>query len=275
MQSQAGADPIDITITWQTGLNSLGSCGAACYFPIASPYGVFIPDSAVGAPDIVVHEIAHRYRHGVMGWWFFGDVSYYFWCTSHGIFDVLYDSRCAFAEGWADYFPLVVNGDGCFDFETNGPCDGGSNSVDLEYQGWGDGRPIGDQVEGRVAGALYDVTDDNNEGFDDRWDSFWAVWTVLGDLPPVYTALGFYTSWMGREEWALQAPLTMRFYNNTIEYFKIGLPMVLRAEGSSGIPATPTPTPPPTVTPTPFDSPLPTPTSFQSPLATPTPPGPE
>lgn len=212
-----------------------------------------------------------------MGAWFFGDILSYVQCISHGIFDVLYDSRCAFAEGWADYFPLIVNGDRCFDLETRGPCDGVMDytSFDLEYQGWWDGRPIGDQVEGRVAGALYDVTDDNNEGFDDRGDSFSRVWTVLGDLPPVYTALNFYTLWMGHGYWGLLAPLTNRFYNNTIEYHRMGLPLVMNAEGSSGIPATPTPTPRPTVTPTPFDSPLPTPTSFESPLATPTPPGPE
>jgi hypothetical protein len=91
---------------------------------------------------------------------------YDFGCFSHEIFSQE-SVQCAWSEGWADYFAVAVNGDICYDFD-DGPCTGQANirHFDLENHtrndsaqdfAWGDG------VEGRVAGALYDLMDSANE----------------------------------------------------------------------------------------------------------------
>jgi hypothetical protein len=92
---------------------------------------------------------------------------YQFSCFDHEIYSQE-STQCGWSEGWADFFAIAVNGDACYDFDI-GPCTG---VVDVRYfdlenhtrndpnaQGswWGDG------VEGRVAGALYDLMDSTNE----------------------------------------------------------------------------------------------------------------
>jgi hypothetical protein len=92
---------------------------------------------------------------------------YQFNCFDHDIFSQE-SVQCAWSEGWADFFAIGVNGDVCYD-KGQGPCTGVAdqdkydlenhtrNDPDAQGSWWGDG------VEGRVAGALYDLMDSTNE----------------------------------------------------------------------------------------------------------------
>jgi len=135
------------------------------------------------------------------------------------------NTGCAWYEGWANFFALAVNGDRCYDINESFCGDG---SVDLENHTRNDNPqtfPWGDTVEGRVAGALYDLMDSSNEnpwfdtaawGFDwiadnalaypgknsfiyfyygspanDRHDTLRSLWqnTIDYDQPPVANAI--------------------------------------------------------------------------------------
>ena len=133
-----------------------------------------------------MHEIGHRYRHNALGVWFFADIFSYLNCMQHYMFSLMSNQHCAWSEGWADYFALIVNSqfsanDWCFDYQDFGPCS--QNSHDLENQGCGDANAamgaVGDFVEGRIAGALWDITDGHDDGWDIHWNSFGAVWTLM------------------------------------------------------------------------------------------------
>ncbi len=235
--SIGGSEPGSIIMRWEPNINLWGYCDDACYLPIVSPGGVFIPDEDSDTPDTVVHEIGHRYRHNALGLWFFTDAPSYLSCTQHYIFSLVPNQRCAWSEGWADYFALIINSqstanDWCYDHDGLGPC--GPGSDDLENQGWWDARVangiVGDYVEGRIAGALWDTTDDRNDLWDTRGDGFWAIWTLMHESPHEFTTREFYDAWMNR--WGNSASVACRYYNNTIDYgacpiYRVRLPLIL------------------------------------------------
>src|SRR5438477_3987798 len=69
---------------------------------------------------------------------------------------------CAWIEGFADWFQAAVTNRPVFDYD-------GTNVEDLEGPTWGTGGwDNGDGVEGRIAGAMIDLTDTNNEAYWDR-----------------------------------------------------------------------------------------------------------
>lgn len=232
-----GAEPGELLTRWVKNVDSMGVCSGACYVPVVSPNGVFIPHVTVDSPDIVVHEVGHRYHHNALGFWYYANVPSYLFCTQHGMFDIMPNETCSWGEGWADYFALIANSptdpnDWCFDYTGVGPC--GPGASDLGNQGWTDsyaaiGR-VGDLVEGRVAGALWDVTDHPDDGFDNRWDSFWYVWTLMREWPHENRPREFYDAWMA--SWGDTASVACRYYNNTIDYGDCALlylPLIMRA----------------------------------------------
>jgi len=114
--------------------------------------------------DTVVHETGHHYMWNKTGWWLWWDIG----CYNHQLFSQE-SLECAWSEGWADFLPLAVNRDWCFDFGI-GPCTGTPDYdyYNLEAHSRDDDQrvfPGGDRVEGRVAGALYDLFDAQNEGY--------------------------------------------------------------------------------------------------------------
>jgi hypothetical protein len=116
------------------------------------------------------------------GWWLWWDIG----CYNHQLFSQE-DVNCAWSEGWADFLPLVVNGDPCYDFDA-GPCTGGPDirHFNLEAHSRSDNPqlfPWGDAVEGRVAGALYDLFDNTNEGFDSATFGFAPVANPVFQAP--------------------------------------------------------------------------------------------
>ncbi|PKO20293.1 MAG: hypothetical protein CVU38_20910, partial [Chloroflexi bacterium HGW-Chloroflexi-1] len=72
---------------------------------------------------------------------------------------------CGWSEGWAQMWHMYVNGDSIHHYPGDG-------SDDLENQTWGTaGWDNGDQVEGRVAGALWDLFD-----YDYEYDPISGTW---------------------------------------------------------------------------------------------------
>ncbi|MFC8277265.1 hypothetical protein ACFUJR_32995 [Streptomyces sp. NPDC057271] len=107
-----------------------------------------------GAPDdnfTTIHEIAHNYMYNV-----YGSLPNTPNCSPHTLTGVS-SSGCAWVEGWADYLPTVVN---------NSPViNPRGTTINLDHTGsfglretGADLKPIGWETEGRVAGALWDLT---------------------------------------------------------------------------------------------------------------------
>jgi len=92
----------------------------------------------------------------------------------------------------------VVNNDPCFDRELNTCSD---NHYDLENRNRRDGPPgypWGDGVEGRVAGALYDWVDFDNEDpwYDDAYIDFNSIAEII-EAWEVATFSGFWQNYSG------------------------------------------------------------------------------
>jgi subtilisin-like proprotein convertase family protein len=171
-------------------------CGSFFYVGTGEPF-IFLSNQQRNSSDTVVHETGHHYMWNATGWWLWWDIS----CYIHQLFSQE-DAYCGWSEGWADFLPLVVNGDSCYDFGIGHCGDGGGAFENLETRNRSDvppQYPWGDSVEGRVAGALYDIYDYANDGYDsaaygfdpiadivfqgpveDRFTAFWESWKTSG-----------------------------------------------------------------------------------------------
>lgn len=124
----------------------------------------------------VTHEYGHASMHSVYGlYWPPTDCGDW-----HGI-GTASGIVCAWTEGWADYWSLIVLNDPIYTWGCAPPCT--PNSRDLENRTGGGGTwDRGDQVEGNVAGTLWDWGDSANEG-NDVTDAtlapFWKIWDVF------------------------------------------------------------------------------------------------
>lgn len=153
--------------------------------------------------------------YNVTGWWLWYNIG----CYSHALFSQE-DADCAWSEGWADFLPLVVNGDSCYDF-GQGPCTGipDRDYYNLETHSRSDNPqlfPWGDTVEGRVAGVLYDLFDNTNEGFDSANFGFRPIVDLVFQEPLEQTFLLFWQNWMGSGQNRHHA--VRAIYQNTIDY---------------------------------------------------------
>ncbi len=116
--------------------------------------------------DIVNHEyghamMVHAYSHVLPGG-----------CNEQPI-NVGSCEGVAWREGWANFFALVVTPDGQMDYDLNG------FHFDVEYH-QSSNFAQGPAVSGRVAGALLDLWDTDNDGEDENSDypvSFETVYT--------------------------------------------------------------------------------------------------
>jgi len=214
-------DPGSVTARWETGRNDLTPCGGSCFY--AGPGGpyIFIADNSVGSPDTVVHETGHHYMYNATGWWLWWDIG----CYDHGLFSQE-DVNCAWSEGWADFLPLAVNSmlnpnDTCYDFGV-GPCTGipDQGHYNLETHNRNDNPsqfPWGDTVEGRVAGALYDLWDSTNEPiYDIATFGFDPIADLVFQAPHEDTVHKFWDSWKASGQNKHQA--VQAIYQNTIDY---------------------------------------------------------
>jgi hypothetical protein len=177
------------------------------------------PDGKQVSADIILHEVGHQYMRNAIGEWYWPPDTWpdLLACREHSMFSQE-PLLCAWVEGWGDFFPLAVNGDSCYDF-GQGPCTGfpDVDYYNVEDHGRGDGWEEGDTVEGRVAGALYDLFDNTNDGFDQASFGFDPVWEIVRDDLREDRFFLFWMNWRIVKQYnahrAVQA-----IYQNAIDY---------------------------------------------------------
>ncbi len=118
------------------------------------------PNSAI----TVVHEIAHAVMDDVYNDAFPAAPA----CNPHSVSGTS-SAGCAWTEGWAEWFPATVYNDPYFRWPSG-------SSLDLENASWHNGWGEGDTTEGRIAGALIDITDRTDENY---WDAYGETYTNL------------------------------------------------------------------------------------------------
>ncbi|MFZ3070413.1 MAG: hypothetical protein WA110_04745 [Anaerolineaceae bacterium] len=207
MLLNTGVDPGGVMALWEDGIDSYGNCTGSCFIPGEEPR-IFISDQSRLSRDTVVHEVGHHYMWNKTNW--------VHGCGDHSMF-IPSEANCAWSEGWADFLPLPVNGDTCYDFGI-GPCSG--SYYDLEAHSLTDPPPPpyyrGDMVEGRVAGALYDLFDTTNEDFDSDDFGMVPLTEVVFQEPLEQSFPDFWESWKVTRHSQHNAVRT--FYQNTIDY---------------------------------------------------------
>lgn len=119
------------------------------------------PDSR----QLVVHEAAHSIMDDVYDDVVFSAPN----CANHQI-HVTSSKGCAWQEGFADWLPTYIYNDPHFRW-PNGA------ALNLETPTWGTpGWSNFDTTEGRVAGALLDLVDSANDGFDTYGEGVSSIW---------------------------------------------------------------------------------------------------
>lgn len=206
-------DPGTASARWERDENSFLPCTSSCCWPYSPINGIFISHQYRVSSDVVLHELGHHYMYNAMGAWWWSDIGDMLACLSHGIQEQE-NPLCAWAEGWATFYALVVNGDACFDWD-NLPC--GGATINLETPTWGTaGWDDGDEVEGRVTGALYDIFDVTDDGIDHAHFGFMPIWEIAGDAAAEYAFAEFWNKWQTSshdQHFPVQA-----IYQNTINY---------------------------------------------------------
>jgi hypothetical protein len=153
-----------------------------------------------GFPDVIVHEMAHNYMWNIYGDWM--PVTY---CPDPHYINAVSHVNCAWTEGWAYLLPLVVNDDPIFH------ADGWSVNLENPTGPWDDG----DAVEGRVAGALWDIFDTVNDGYDQYSDGFTEIWDTIYNQND-NNFLEYWAAWRSRGHNDHDAVKSV--YQNTIDY---------------------------------------------------------
>ncbi|HSH00902.1 MAG TPA: hypothetical protein VLL52_00195 [Anaerolineae bacterium] len=156
---------------------------------------------------VVIHEYAHNIMDNVYS-------SYPSTpnCNPHTIQGTS-SAGCAWSEGWAEFIPSVVNNDPTYRWASGA-------SLNLENPTWETfGWDDGDDVEGRVAGSLWDMYDNANED-DDQYtesDDFAPFWDIFYNQDDA----NFYWHWQAWLAYGYDnssaGPL-MSMYQSTIDY---------------------------------------------------------
>lgn len=221
-------DPGSVTAMWEPGLNCypwlipgfnfICNSSFAYGVPIL-PHFLFIADNNNNnSMDVVVHETGHMFMVNANGWWYVASNCFY-----HYMFTAV-DAGCAWAEGWADFLPLPVNNDPCYNINSVNPCSGSENFnyYNLETHSRADNPSSfnwGDAVEGRIAAALYDLYDSNNEGFDRIYAGFSPISHIALGSSQITTFQNFWNSWVSSGQNQFLSGLTLWW--NTINYVNI------------------------------------------------------
>ena len=211
--SNPQTDPGSVTARWQAGQNALGLClSGSCFYAGSGGPFIFIAHGDRNSPDQVIHEVGHQYMYNATQWWWWNPIC----AVTHNIF-VQTDVNCAWSEGWAYFLSLSVNGDPCYDWGIGSCGAGGGVFENLETPTWGDNRPQSDTVEGRVAGALYDLWDSNNEPiYDSAIFGFAPIWNIVRAAPHEISFQEFWNSW--RASGNNRHHAVRAIYQNTIDY---------------------------------------------------------
>ena len=161
-------------------------------------------ESHTRALDVVQHEYGHFVMHMVYN--LYWPITH---CPSPHYINRFSHPNCAWTEGWANFLPLAVQNEPNFEW-------GDGNDINLEEPTWGTPNwDDGDGVEGRVAGALHDIYDSTNDGYDTFTDGFLNIWDVVYHQTDDNFA-EFYTAWGSRGHNQVDAVYSI--YQNTINY---------------------------------------------------------
>ena len=155
---------------------------------------------------VVGHEFGHNIMYRVYGNWM--PTTY---CPSPHYVNRSSHVNCAWTEGWANFLPLAVNNDPVYRWASG-------SSINLETPTWGTSNwDNGDDVEGRVAGALWDIFDNINDGDDTYSDgSITNIWDTLYHQND-YNFSQYWSAWQSRGHNVSGA--CMSIYQNTIDYY--------------------------------------------------------
>ncbi|WP_250002869.1 hypothetical protein [Actinoplanes sp. M2I2] len=187
----------NIDIEWEAGINR-----GAFYDPRDDEVRLGAPDP--GEPWVVVHELGH----GVMDDVYEDNMppSEQPACRTHFVTRQS-GPICAWVEGFADWYGTAVL--------NNPDISGGRGNI--ETATWGTpGWDNGDQVEGRVAGALWDLVDTADDGTDTYNDSLTNVWDTF--LNARVTTFAGYWATRGQENKQVGDPALGSLFQNTIDY---------------------------------------------------------
>ena len=163
-----------------------------------------------GADPLSTTVVAHEYGHNIMynvygGWW--PAVTN---CNPHWI-QLNSSTTCAWTEGFANFISIVVNNIPVYTWASGA-------SLNLETPTWGTaGWHSGDDVEGRVAGSLWDIWDSSNENNDQLNIGFDEIWDVVYHQNDS-TFSAFWSAWRSRGHPNNSAGPIMALYQNTIDY---------------------------------------------------------
>jgi hypothetical protein len=134
---------------------------------------VHLAASDPDAPTTVLHEAGHSIMDDI----YEDNYPPFPNCNPHGI-PATSSTGCAWTEGFAEWWPASVLNDPFYRWP-------GGGYMDLENVGpYESNWDRGDAVEGRVAGALIDLTDSNNEGDDTITEEFATNWSVIQNSLP-------------------------------------------------------------------------------------------
>ena len=231
--------PIDagsVKVKYQIGENCYTNwpsvCGSFFYSDMGTDPFIFISEEYIISSDTIVHETGHNFMYNANGfWWWFPT------CWGHSMYSEI-DANCAWSEGWADYFPLAVNNDPCYDF-GRGSCGAypgffyNLELIDRNYLP--PNYPWGDLVEGRVAGALYDLFGSSDDGYDSADFGFDPIADIIYYGTTEESFYGFWLSW--KDNGYNHHNAVRAIYQNTIiynwaPYFSTLLPDLQVTEGN-------------------------------------------
>lgn len=155
--------------------------------------------------DVVLHEYGHEVQWDGYGQWLPTSD-----CPSPHYFEYASGPHCAWYEGFANWYKFAVSNDPVYHWA-------GGGALDCEYPTWGNYWDDGDQVEGRVAGAMWDFGDSNADGYDTcnlSWEYIWDTW--YGSANRDNTFAEFWTRWKSKGN--PKHHTTKALYQNTIDY---------------------------------------------------------
>ena len=157
------------------------------------------------AETTVIHEIGHAIMDDVYNDAFPSAPS----CNPHSIQGAS-SQGCAWTEGFAEWFPATVLNDPFFRWPSGA-------SLDLENAGWNNGWSTGDATEGRIAGALIDLTDGTNETpWDRKTEGYAATWNTF--MTYVSNNLGQFMTHRTWKGYANTSSVLATLFTNTIDY---------------------------------------------------------
>jgi hypothetical protein len=202
--------------TWNFFANRLGSYGkvmpsVTVRFPYETwahyhPGGeIHLPTmNDARSPDVIQHEYSHFAMYQTYG------TSFTTYCPSPHYINGVSHVNCAWSEGWASYVAYVTHSDKTYTYANN-------FDVNEETPTWGtSGWSNGPAVEGRVTGALMDLTDYQNEGVDLAQGLMFPLWWVFRYKGMNVNFHDFMADY--KSVYAYNTIIVLTLYQNTIYY---------------------------------------------------------